>query len=122
MVDDTSPTRRNPMNVQQEHIAEFHKGEKLFKDALESFENTDVGELHKRREFKEVMDQAMQVMSQTAKEACQSGRLKHLKEKLDGDFQNFHKHLECKDQEKVSQDCDKLRKDLEEINRELKTS
>ncbi len=89
---------------------------------MESFEKTDMGERHKRREIKEEMDQAMQVMSQTAKEACQSGRSKYLKERLDGDFQNFHKHLECKDQEKVSQDCDKLRKDLEEISRELKTS
>ncbi|MEL7431641.1 MAG: hypothetical protein AAGI90_03830 [Chlamydiota bacterium] len=102
----------------QQQIQEFREGAQLFKEALEEFKKTDMGNLEKRQKFKSVMDQAMRVMSATAKEACLSKKASAAEKQLEEDFQQFHEHVERKDAPGIHLDYVKLQKDLERLEKE----
>ncbi len=76
----------SPEEVQQ-YQQEYHKSFELFQNALHEYDKPHLEE-HKKAKFKMVMDEALQVMNQTACVALKQGKQGQEIE-LEKSYQNF---------------------------------
>ncbi len=88
---------------------EYRQGLDLFQRALDEYEKAD--EIHKKDAFREVMDRALRVLNETARELKRPDLL-NCNDKLSQDFANY--------QEQPEKDLDKtLRKDLKDAKKAI---
>ena len=100
----------------EQYITEFKKSAHLFEDALKEYQQTPADEVVKRQAFKEVMDRALQVMSETAMETCRKSNQQQLEKKLEEDYQKFEKDYNDKNKEALNKDYENLLKDIHDLN------
>lgn len=89
---------------------EYKHGADLFQRALEQYKKSDNS--FQQEEFKDVMDEAMNVLNETAQALMRQELLKQ-NEKISKDYATFQKFPADPDtQEKLSNDLDKAKKSV----------
>lgn len=89
---------------------EYKHSVDLFQKALDQYQNSK-GPFQKK-EFQEVMDQAMTVLNQSAQQ-LKNGRLQQQNEKIASDYKNFQAHPEDPAWvQKLHQDLDEAKKSV----------
>ncbi len=86
---------------------EFLQGLDLFKRALDQYEKTDLQP--KKDRFKEVMNEALNVLNQTASVVCRGKAAMHKEEVLAKDYKSFAKDDSPENFQKLQADIQKLR-------------
>lgn len=67
--------------------ADYQKSLKLFQKSLEQYNQTNM-EPHKKAKFKQVMDESLQIMNETASVALKKGKQSYEKA-LESDYKNY---------------------------------
>lgn len=106
----SSNDRLPPMTPREKRMyeQEYRHGAQLFQKALQSYVKSN--NPYQQKEFQEVMDKAMRVLDETAKEL---GRqvLSEQNLKIQKDYQNFSQHAGDRAAfEKLNQDLDQAKK------------
>ena len=95
---------------QKMYEQEYKHGADLFKRALDQYSKSD--NPNQQAEFKDVMDKAMQVLNETAKELMRNELFKQ-NEKISQDYATFQKSPSDPDtQSKLEKDLDKAKKSI----------
>lgn len=104
-IEGVSPTPDDKKIYKQEykHAAD------LFQRALQEYNQTD--DIYKREEFKEVMDQAMQVLNETARE-LKSGKLDEQNNQIEKDYARFQDQGSKETQQKLNEDLNQAKHTL----------
>ncbi|MCB1110274.1 MAG: hypothetical protein KDK64_04780 [Chlamydiia bacterium] len=99
-----------PHHYSKEELERYHqdyqKGLDLFQKSFEEYNKPDV-EFHKKEQLKKVMDEALQVMNETACVALKEGKVANDKQ-LNTDYQDFIKNPTPEAQKKVADDIKAL--------------
>lgn len=98
-----------PPQLKAVYKKEFSQGVNLFQKSLAEYQKTDAGP--KKDKFKEVMDMAMQVMSETAK-LCLSKQGQKKESTLEKDYQGFITNASPENLQKLQSDLDNLKKSI----------
>ncbi|MES2272803.1 MAG: hypothetical protein V4487_01245 [Chlamydiota bacterium] len=89
---------------------EYKHGADLFKRALDEYKKSD--NIYQQKEFKDVMDKAMQVMNETARELMRQELLKQ-NQQISKDYTAFQdKPTDQTLQNKLGQDLEKAKKSI----------
>ena len=99
-----------PHQYSQEELVryqqDYQKGLTLFKESFEQYNQPDL-EIHKRTQLKKVMDEALQVMNETACVALKEGRQENEKQ-LNINYQTFISDPNPQNQKNVADDIKTL--------------
>lgn len=100
-----------PLSPQEkrEYELEYKHGADLFKRALTDYSKSD--NMFQKAEFKDVMEQAMQVLNDTAAELKRQ-ELLNQNEQIEKDFAAFQDKDDSSSLEKLSKDLDKAKKSI----------
>ena len=90
----------------QKYQQDYEKGLDLFKASFKEYTQPDV-EVHKKKQLKKVMDEALQVMNETARVSLREGKLGSEKQ-LNTDYHTFLQNPTAENQKKVAQDLKAL--------------
>ena len=85
---------------------DYDKGYHLFKDSFNDYNQPNV-EFHKKEQLKKVMDEALNVMNETACVALKEGKQKD-EQQLTEDYAAFKNNPTPENQKKVADDLDSL--------------
>ena len=77
-----------PPELRATYKQEFARGAKLFQESLTAYETTSGDEAEKKAKFKDVMDQALKIMNESAR-GFLSARGQKQEAKLESDYQSF---------------------------------
>lgn len=98
-----------PPQLKQTYKKEFTQGVNLFQQSLTEYQKTDSGP--KKDQFKEVMDMAMQVMSETAK-LCLGKQAQNKESTVEKDYQGYIANASPENLQKLQTDLEKLKKSI----------
>lgn len=120
MIEKIQGSNSPEQNPHTKKVEQFQESVKLFQQALNEHHKTPIADMQKRQRFEDIMRKSMQVMSETAKEACRSQgakcqEMEKAEQKLETDFQSFHKSVEDKDIAKSDQVYEELQKDVKNL-------
>jgi len=90
----------------EKYHQDYEKGLNLFKESFDQYNQPNL-EGHKKAQLKKVMDEALQVMNETACVALKEGK-KGDEMKLNTDYQTFIKDPSTDNQKKVADDIKAL--------------
>jgi len=90
----------------QKYQQDYNKGLHLFKESFHEYTKPDA-ESHKKEQLKKVMNEALQVMNETACVALREGKLGSEKQ-LNTDYQTFMASPSDENQKKVADDLKAL--------------
>jgi hypothetical protein len=96
-----------PPDVRATYRQEFAHGLDLFQRSLSEYQSTDAG--HKKDMFKQVMDEALQVMNETAK-MCLNRAGQKQESALASDYDTFMSNGSSSSLQKLNSDIDQLKK------------
>ncbi|HSX25827.1 MAG TPA: hypothetical protein VLE89_02325 [Chlamydiales bacterium] len=108
-IEDTGEPGKVSPSDRKLYEQEYKHGADLFQRALSEHSKAD--NIYQKEEFKEVMDQAMQVLNETARELKRQGLLKQ-NEKIAQDYNDYQSNPTKEGQSRLSQDLDKAKKSL----------
>lgn len=98
-----------PPDLKATYKNEFQRGMRLFQQSLQEYQGTEDGP--KKDAFKQVMDEAMQVMSETAKLGLSKAAQK-AESAVENDYQAYSSDDSADNLQKLQGDLDKLKKTL----------
>jgi hypothetical protein len=93
----------------QLYEAEYRRGVELFQRALDEYTKAD--EIHKKDAFREVMDRALQVLNETARELKRSDLMDQNK-KISNDFQTYQDNQIDLAKNQLAQDLNQAKKSI----------
>ncbi|MBU6383162.1 MAG: hypothetical protein KGQ49_04770 [Verrucomicrobia bacterium] len=94
----------------KEYEREYQQSADLFQRALDQYHKSD--NPYQRQEFKDVMDQAMQILNEAA-HGLMRKELEEQNRKIAKDYQNFQKHPKDPDSlNKLSRDLDQAKRSV----------
>jgi hypothetical protein len=97
-----------PPDRMEKYHSEFKRGAKLFQKALEDFHKSKIPA--QKEQFRKVMDEALNVMNQTAIAVCREKSQKTQEKKLEKDYHTFVDNPSKEKYEVVHKDIEDLRK------------
>ena len=84
----TDPISNIPPELRATYKQEFARGVNLFQESLTAYETTSDDQAEKKAKFKDVMDQALKIMNESAR-GFLSSRGQKEEAKLENDYHSF---------------------------------
>lgn len=84
----TDPISNIPPELRATYKQEFARGVKLFEESLTAYQTTSDDQAEKKAKFKDVMDQALKIINESAR-GCLTARGQKEEVKLEKDYQSF---------------------------------
>ena len=103
----SQPPPPSPEDIKR-YESDYQKSFNLFNKSFSEYVKPNLEE-HKKQMFKEVMDEALKVMNQTACVALKNERERNKEAELNQDYQTFMQNPSGKNQDKIRHDLDDMK-------------
>ena len=106
-ISSSQPTPPSPEDIKQ-YQTDYQKSFDLFDKSFKQYTQPKL-ETHKKEMFKNVMDEALKVMNETACVALKNERDREKEAKLNKDYHTFMRDPSVKNQDNIHQDLEEMR-------------